>query len=381
MVKTDLEQLVQLRKELHKYPELAGQEWETARRIVNFLHPYKPDTLLEGIGGHGVAAIYNFGQEGPKVMIRCELDALPINEPNTFTYRSQRPGVAHKCGHDGHMTIVAGLAPWLQQKPFIQGTVILLFQPAEETGEGAIAVLKDPKFEMIQPDYVFALHNIPGIPLNRIVKVKRQFSATVQSVAILLQGLQSHAAEPEHGKNPAWAMADITQSIKKWIIADPDRPDFTLITPVYTTMGQPEYGISAGYGELHFTLRTWSISAMEDLVESLEGLVKSIAADYELSAELNFIDYFPATRNKKLANEWIDQAARAASFEIVEKQVPFKFGEDFGWFAQRYSGAMFGLGAGWDTPVLHNDQYDFPDELIEHGMAMFKGIIQSILKE
>ena len=138
-------------------------------------------------------------------MIRCELDALPIQEANSLPYQSQHPGVSHKCGHDGHMTIVAALAPWLQQQTFAAGSVILLFQTAEETGKGAKSMLDDVKMEGIQPDYVFALHNIPGLPLHEIAVVAGQFSATVQSVAFQLYGQQSHAAEPENGKNPAWA--------------------------------------------------------------------------------------------------------------------------------------------------------------------------------
>lgn len=313
------------------------------------------------------------------MLVRCELDALPIGEPNNFAYRSRNAGYSHKCGHDGHMAIVAGLAPWLQEQTFAEGRVILLFQPAEETGEGANAIMKDPKWAALQPDLVLALHNIPGAPMHQIIRVQRQFSATVQSVAIRLSGQQSHAAEPEKGRNPAWAMAEITQAAREWSVTDPTAGDFALITPVFSIMGQQEYGISAGYGELHFTLRTWSVEEMDRLVRRLENKIKTSCDAYRLEYELSYFDYFPATVNDPAVNQLIGWAAESVGLALQEKAVPFKFGEDFGWFTQHYSGAMFGLGAGEESPDLHNDYYDFPDELIDTGIEMFRELIRQIL--
>ncbi|MCB0630592.1 MAG: amidohydrolase [Saprospiraceae bacterium] len=371
--------LKDLRRSLHQYPEVSGSEALTARRIRTFIDPYAPDEVMEGVGGHGLLFIYKFGAAGPTILVRCELDALPIEEVNNFEHRSRVDGVSHKCGHDGHMTIVAGLAPWLHQQSFDRGKVILLFQPSEETGEGAKAMLDDPRFAAIRPDYVFALHNIPGVPLHQVILVPRQFSATVQSIAIRFYGQTSHAAEPEHGKNPAWAMAEITRLTATWTIPDPADPNFTLITPVYTLMGQKDYGISAGYGELHFTMRTWSVENMEHLIKRLEHHLDTICRQYHLRLDTEYLDYFPATVNSDGANELIRTAARDAGLAVFQKPVPFKFGEDFGWFAQRYTGAMFGLGAGMDTPVLHNEAYDFPDALIDSGMEMFQRIISLCL--
>lgn len=381
MVKEIPPELLELRRDLHRHPELSGREEATAGRIRRFLENYRPHQLMEGVGGHGLLAVYTFSDAGPTILLRCELDALPIQEENDVAYRSQTEGVAHKCGHDGHMTIVAGLARWLHRRPLSRGRVILLFQPAEENGQGAKAMLEDPKFSSIQPDYVFALHNIPGFPLHEVIQVKGQFSATVISVAIALHGRQSHAAEPENGSNPAWAMAEITQLVKEWIVADPTDPSFTLITPVYTTLGQPDYGISAGYGELHFTLRCWTVQLMDDLVGRLEALVERIGGAYGLETHLQYFDYFPATPNDPQANDYVSRAARSADLPLVQKNVPFKFGEDFGWFAQKYRGAMLGLGAGTDTPVLHNEYYDFPEALIDSGIRFFKSLIRTVLAD
>lgn len=378
MVDQVLNSLVSLRRSLHQHPELSGNEVRTVRRIKTFLADYSPTELLENIGGHGLVAFYDFGAPGPCILIRCELDALPIPEPNQFEHRSRIDGVAHKCGHDGHMAIVCGLAPWLSSRPFTAGKVGLLYQPAEENGQGAKAMLDDPRFTAIRPDYVFALHNMPGFPLHRVILVERQFSATVKSTAIRFSGRQSHAAEPENGLNPAWAMAEITQQLQTWIVAEPERSDFTLITPVHTTMGQPDYGISAGYGELHFTLRTWSVDNMKHLTKKLEALTDAVGEQYGLRVDRQYFDYFPATVNDATANTFIENAA-TAGMQLERRPLPFKFGEDFGWFTQQYRGAMFGLGAGADCPVLHNAYYDFPEALITSGIDLFKGIIRSIL--
>ncbi len=370
---------VALRHDLHRNPELSGHEAETARRIVEFVRPYNPSQLITDLGGHGVAVVYDFGNNGPTVLIRCELDALPIQETNTFGHRSTRAGVSHKCGHDGHAAILAGLTPWLQTAEFDQGRVVLLFQPAEETGKGAAAVLADPRFAPLTPDYVFALHNVPGYPLHQVLWVAGQFSPTVQSVAISLFGKESHASEPENGINPALALAELVQACNELIISDPARTDFALITPVHLILGKKEYGISAGYGEAHFTLRTWHRNRMETLVDALETALRAVCARHRLRPETNWFDYFPTTINHETGNAVVARAAQEAGLPLRVQPTPFTFGEDFGWFTQQFPGAMFGLGAGEKTPALHNPDYDFPDALIETGGRLFKRIIGQVL--
>lgn len=376
-----IEPLLALRHDLHRHPEVAGQEVQTARRIVDFINQYAPSEIIEGLGGHGVAAVYRFGSGGPTILFRCELDALPIQESNTFAHRSLTAGVSHKCGHEGHMTIVAGLASWLSQCAFGAGTVILLFQPAEETGKGAKAVLDDSRFVQLQPDYVFALHNIPGFPLHQLLWQPRQFSATVQSIAISLFGKESHAAEPENGINPARAIAELIQSFNQFVQPDKTNPDFALITPVHVLMGQKQYGISAGYGELHLTLRTWRTSRMEEIVTAMNECLAIICDFHKLRYETEWFDFFPATMNDHCCNEVVVQAAIENGLTITQQPTPFKFGEDFGWFAQRYRGTMFGLGAGETTPALHNPDYDFPDALISTGVNLFRRITEQLMAE
>jgi len=374
-----LQKIKALRKELHQHPELSGEEIKTAQRIKSFLAPNPPSELIEGIGGHGLAAIYSFDAIGPVVMIRCELDALPIEESNLFEYRSETIGLSHKCGHDGHMAMVAGLSYWIKEQSFNKGKIILLFQPAEETGKGAKAIVEDEKFKELIPDYVFALHNIPGEPLNTIIRIPNNFSSTVQSLAVFLKGKESHASEPENGVNPALAIAEIIKQFDLLNNSNPEKPDFSLLTPVHIKMGQVAYGISAGSGELHFTLRTRDEAHMDNLKQAIKKVLSETSQLYNLELELGWFDYFPTSKNDPFCNKLIQKAAKINNLKIQDKAYPYKFGEDFGWFSKHYKSAMFGLGAGEFSPALHNPDYDFPEEIIPAGMAMFSSIIEQIL--
>ena len=374
-----LEKIRALRKELHQHPELSGEEIVTAQRIKNFLAHNPPSELIEGIGGYGLAAIYSFDKEGPVILVRCELDALPIEESNLFEYRSKKNGVSHKCGHDGHMAMVAGLSYWIKEQTFNKGKIILLFQPAEETGKGAKAIIEDEKFKKLKPDYVFALHNIPGEPLNTIIRVQNNFSSTVQSLGIFLKGKESHASEPENGVNPALAIADIIKQFDLLNISNPEKPNFTLLTPVHIKMGQVAYGISAGSGELHFTLRTRDEEHVEKLKSAINIALTKTCQLHHLELETGWFDYFPTSKNNHFCNELIQKAAEMNNLRIHNKAYPYKFGEDFGWFSKHYKSAMFGLGSGELSPALHNPDYDFPEEIIPTGMAMFTSIIEQII--
>lgn len=374
-----IQQLVALRRELHRFPELSGLEVETSQRIVNFLLPFEPDQVITDLGTTGVAAVYDFGVPETTIMIRCELDALPIQEGNSFEYRSVTDSVSHKCGHDGHMVIVAGLADWLQNASLEDARIVLLFQPAEETGEGAPGILADESFEQIIPDYIFALHNLPGFPMHQIITTGSEFTATVQSVSISLHGKESHAAEPENGLNPALAIAELIQHYNDIVINDVRDDNFALITPVYGSLGSKDYGVSPADGELHLTIRTWTPEEMTALMKRIEEIASKVSSKHSLDKDLLWFDYFSATKNDSFCNAIIKESAKENGFQLNQREHPFKFGEDFGVFTQRYPGAMFGLGSGEETPALHNPDYDFPDEIIETGIAMFKEIILKTL--
>ncbi|SKB62536.1 amidohydrolase [Maribacter arcticus] len=371
--------LVNLRKELHQHPELSGQEHTTAKRIVEFVKDYHPTNIIENIGGEGVAIIYEFGNNGATVVIRCELDALPILEENTFEHHSKNKGVSHKCGHDGHMAIVAGLSIWLKEAEFKNGKVVLLFQPAEETGKGAAKILADAKFTNLAPDYVFALHNLPGQKLHSILVKPGYFTATVQSICIQLKGKKAHASEPENGVNPSLAAAELIQVFSSFANPNFESDDFSLLTPICINIGEKTYGISPENAELHYTIRTWSGQLMSELEDKIKDAVNVMAKKYQLSYNIDWFEFFPASENNVFCTELVEKVAAQKGFDLIKIHSPLRFGEDFGWFSQNYKSAIFGLGAGEQHPSLHHANYDFPDELIDTGLLMFKGLIEEIL--
>ncbi|REE80590.1 amidohydrolase [Lutibacter oceani] len=372
----EINYLTNFRKKLHQFPELSDNEKQTAQAVVDELKLCNPTTIITKLGGHGVAAIFKGSLKGDTILFRAELDALPIIEENTFEHASQYPGISHKCGHDGHATILIGLARILKLNPLLKGEVILLFQPAEENGNGAKAVLEDEKFKSIKPDFVFALHNVPDYDKGAIIIKTNSFTPSVTSLKITLKGKNSHAAEPENGINPDLALQELIVAIKALADTNIDNETFSVITTVYATLGSKDYGISADYAELHFTIRCWTANQLNDLKEIIATLIKNISKKHQLKYTLDWIYEFDSNNNNDKAVDYILKAAESNSFNIIKKPTPFKWGEDFGTFTQQFKGAMFGLGSGVQTPALHNPDYDFPDEITPYGVQMFYTIIK-----
>lgn len=374
-----LAEITKLRKHLHTHPELSGKETETAKTIVEFLAKYPPDDCWENVGTTGILAFYKAKKTAKKtILFRCELDALPIQEINTFEHKSVTENVSHKCGHDGHMSILCSLAKKLHEQPLNTVNVVLLFQPAEENGEGAVAVYKDERFNKVAPDYVFALHNLPGLPMHEIVVKNGTFTCAVNSIIVDFKGKTAHAGEPENGDNPAMAIAELIQKFQALIQPDISKEDFTLLTPIYVEMGTKDYGISAGSGSVHYTFRRAVNEQMRSLEIELETIAKTTAEKYGLGLEVSWTQRFSANENNSTAVDFVRTAAKNASFQITERTVPFKWGEDFGIFTEHFAGAMFGLGSGENTPALHNPDYDFPDEIAETGAEMFYQIAKAV---
>lgn len=374
-----LNSLIAFRKYLHKYPELSKKEHRTAKEIKKMLLNYPPDKIIEGIGGTGLAAVYNGRSPGETVLCRADMDALPIQEVNQFEHKSVHPGVGHKCGHDGHTTILCGLAVSLYEKRPASGRVVLLFQPAEETGEGAKMVLEDPKYKEIQPDYVFAFHNLPGFETSSVVTREGGFAAASKGMTIKLFGKTSHAANPELGISPALAVAEIIQGLSEISSSKKGYQDFKLITVVHTRLGEIAFGTTPGYAEVRATLRSFRNDDMELLTSRVVKLVEQTVDKYGLTESIEWQEEFPATHNSKAAADVVKTVATENSLCVEAPDETFRWSEDFGYFTMNYPGAMFGIGAGITHPSLHNPNYDFPDEIISTGVTMFNGIVTKIL--
>lgn len=375
----DLSVLYYLRQQLHQQPELSGAEEATAQTIESFLLPSRPTKIIRQLGGHGLAIVYDSGQPGPSLGFRAELDALPIHEENDLPYHSRQNGVSHKCGHDGHMSIIAGLGLWLQANPLPRGRVTLLFQPAEETGHGAGAIIKDPRWQNIKPDWLFGLHNIPGYPLGEIFCKEGAFCAASQGLLLKLEGVTSHAAEPEKGLNPARALATIMLQLEELPHMDFPWRQQVFATPIFAQLGEKAFGTSAGYAEYGLTLRTFEKSDMHQLQEQAEAIIASVCKTNKLSYTISYQDVFPATDNHQAATAYVRNAAGDAGLPYHELSSAFRWSEDFGWYSNSCPTAFAGLGAGEQHAPLHHPDYDFPDEAIAPGVTLFTGIIKRIL--
>ncbi|WP_299760543.1 amidohydrolase [uncultured Pontibacter sp.] len=379
---TALLELTQLRRHLHQHPELSGAETHTAAYLEALLRKYSPAAIHSQVGGTGLLVVFNSKNpdEGPTILFRAELDALPIVEDNPdLAYTSKNTGVAHLCGHDGHMTILMGLASLLHHHKPSKGKFILLFQPAEETGAGAWDVLQDARLQQLNPDYVFALHNLPGWPKHQVVIKENVFAAASTGMIVELHGKPSHAAEPENGNNPGEAMAEIILKFNEMIRQKELFQDLTLLTVIHAQLGEVAFGTNPGIGTVMATLRSYQTADLHKLKELTRQSVEQIALKYRLKYKISFVEEFPATINHSKAVQLVRQAAEKLDLQVQEATQPFRWSEDFGHLTAKYNGALFGLGAGMDQPQLHHANYDFPDDLILTGASMFYEIIQQTL--
>ena len=377
----DLNEIVALRHHLHQHPELSGSEYETSQMLQTFLQRYQPDEIVTGLGGAGFAAIFH-GKEshsGPTVLFRAELDALPILEQNELPYTSIHKGISHKCGHDGHMATLVGLASMLHQRPLARGRVVLLFQPAEETGAGAWAVCHTPAFQEIVPDYVFALHNMPGLPMGQVLVRSDIFAAASVGLQVKLHGKESHAAEPENGLNPGEGMSELINALNALVRDKKNFQDLTLLTVVHARLGEVSFGTNPGFATVMATLRAFKQEDLDQLKLLAIAAVQSVSAKHGLQSAFDWVEEFPATQNSTEAVDLVKKAAEHLSMDLKQAAQPVRWSEDFGHFTNRYSGALFGLGSGPDQPQLHHADYNFPDELIPAGASLFYRIAESVL--
>ena len=373
----DIVELTDFRHALHRRPEVSRQEAQTAAAVAGFLPG--PDQVVTGLGGHGVAAVYDSGQPGPTVMIRSELDALPILELTGAPHASEVPGKGHLCGHDGHSTILLGLARLLARKRPARGRVVLLFQPAEEDGSGAAAVLADPAFAALAPDWALSLHNLPGVALGRAWLAPGPANCASLGMKVRLTGATAHASTPETGRAPTPALARLIDGLRALAPGGAMAPGFRLATVTHLRMGEPAFGIAPGEAELWVTLRGLSDGDLDTLTAEARALVDREARAAGLQVAIGIHDHFGACANDPEATAVLARALEAQGVGFDAGDLPMRGSEDFGRFGAGAKSAMLLLGAGRDHPALHDQRYDFPDALIPLGVAIFEHAIRELL--
>ena len=377
--------LEKLRDKLNKNAELSGQEKETNKIINKFLEKTNPDVHYKNVGGYGIVAIYKGVEEGKNILFRADIDGLNIpleclktndkslkEEFKSLSSKAlvQKP-YSHRCGHDGHATILCGLAMRYGKKRPEKGNVILLFQPAEETGEGALAVINDPLFKEIKIDMAFALHNLPGFAKHQIVIKKGCFASASLGLKLIFDGATSHASQPEKGNTPQRVVTTLLDAFqKKYENLKRDKFHPTL-TVTHVAIGEETFGVTPGHAEIWLTLRSQDDSALKQLTDSTIALSEYVAKEFKLKFSHSIHDAFAATMNSSREAELVEQAAKDLKLSVNNIKEPFPWSEDFGRFGSICPVCLFGLGSGFEHEPLHSPIYDFEDEIIDTGVEMF----------
>lgn len=374
-----MKDIIELRHLLHANAELSEQEIETNRILNEWVSKTNPDLQIERIGGYGLAALYKGKEPGKRVLIRGDIDALHIPEPNNMSYRSQHEGVSHKCGHDGHAAILCGLASLLTDCRPEKGEIVLLFQPAEETGQGAKAILRDPQFDKILPDTAYGLHNLPGFEAGQVLVRKGCFAAASFGLKLVFEGKTAHASQPETGKNPSELLAVLIHQLEKKREMLKEVKPLTTFVITHAVLGEETFGVAPGHAEIWLTLRSFDDKHLELLADQVISLCQAKAKDYLFDFSFSMHEAFAATNSSDANVTVIENAAKRLGLSLGHLTEPFRWSEDFGRFGAVCPVGFFGLGSGYAQPALHNPEYDFPDAILEAGINMFAEIINEEL--
>ena len=357
---------VSLRHQLHAHPELSGQEQWTKACLMDFLRRH---TQLEVVDQGNWFYARCPGKGSGSVAFRADFDALPIQEDTPLPYRSQIPGVSHKCGHDGHSATLALLALTLKEPP---REVYLIFQCAEETGQGGEACARFLKERGVEE--VYAFHNMSGYPLGAVCLRRGTMNCASRGMILHFEGTPAHASTPELGRSPALAVARLVEALPD-LTRREDHKGLVLATVVQMDVGEPAFGMAAHRGALLLTLRADYEEELTALVAALEDLARREAEAWELSLSISYTDVFPANVNHDAAVRRVEKAAHRLGAPVVEMAAPMRASEDFGWYLRETPGAMFLLGNGEDHAPIHSADYDFPDVLLPQACALFTSLI------
>lgn len=370
MQKEELDKITGLRHELHRCAELSMQETQTMERLIAFL---KESTELSVVRRDGWFYAVHYGDPGaPAVAIRADMDALPIPETISIPYASANSGVSHKCGHDGHCAALCGLALELGRLQ-TNKTVYLLFQPGEETGQGALrcrTLLDEAKITEI-----YAFHNLSGYPPGTVVYRPGLTQPASEGLQIRLYGKTSHAASPEEGVNPAHVLARIVLYAESR--ARDAQEGMLLCTAAGIELGSGDFGVSPGEGTLSLTLRGESEQEMKRLESDVLSFAAAECAKAGVRLEYALHDVFPQTRNHPESLQRVLCAARNAEIPTLAMPELWRASEDFGYYLQRCPGTMFYIGNGETYPALHTAEYDFNDAILPTAVKIFSAILES----
>lgn len=369
-------ELIALRHELHRHPELGYEETWTSARILKELQSIPGLQLRTGVAGTGIIAVLNGDKPGRCVGLRAELDALPIHEENDFDYRSQIDGHMHACGHDGHMTCLIGAVRVLaKHADALPGKVKFLFQPAEETGGGGRKIVDEGALRDPDVGAVFALHGWPDHKIGEIAVAPGATLAAATSFRIEISGLGAHAAYPHTGCDVILAASQLITRLQAIVsrMTDPVDPAVVSICAIHAGA---TYNVLPGACTLLGTIRGLNQATHGSVLQRLRSLVASSAADLGAAGELTVVESYPVLVNDGAATRLVvDVATEMLGTDKVDRKPPPSMGaEDFSFLARAVPAAFWRLGVcprnRDNYPMLHQPTYDFPDAAIPIGAEL-----------
>jgi amidohydrolase len=370
-------QLSALRREFHRFPELGFQEAKTKAKVAGILR----DLGLEVHEGVGVVGILRSGKGNRAIGLRADMDALPIREASTHDYPSQTPGVMHACGHDGHMTMLLGAAQALAADPGFDGTVVFLFQPNEEHGLGALAMIEEGVLERFPIDEVYAMHNLPGAPLGQVSTRPGLICSSESLFEIVIHGQGGHASMPQAGRDAITIGAEIVQALQT-IVSRKLAPGAGAVVSVTEFLTDGQRNVLPGTATLKGDVRARSPQDRNSIEAFLRQIAGGIAAAHGVSVKVGFNTEFFETINAEGPTQAVIRAAQNAGLETIGDRQPMSFSEDFAHFNAVVPGCFLLLGngdSGAHGQPLHSNDYDFNDALLPIGATLWAQIVRDRL--
>ena len=371
------DEIAQIRRDIHAHPELAYQEHRTAELVANALTSWGIP-VHRGLGKTGVVGtIHGQTDNGRAIGLRADMDALPMQESNQFAHASQHPGVMHACGHDGHTAMLLAAARYLAHHRNFEGTVHVIFQPAEEGGAGGKAMVDDGLMDRWNIREVYGMHNMPGIPTGHIAVRPGPIMAAADQFVIQIEGRGAHAAAPHLGVDPVVVGAHIVAALQSIASRNADPLKAVVVSTTMFHAGTA-FNIIPQRAELTGTVRTLELG-MRDLAEKrLTEIATGTAKMFGAVATVKYERGYPATINHpRETAEAVTIAKRLFGSAAVDAEVaPMMGGEDFSYMLEARPGAYLFIGNG-DTAGLHHPAYDFNDSALPHGIQFWAEIARS----
>jgi hippurate hydrolase len=374
------DEITEWRRDLHAHPELQYDVHRTAGAVSEKLKSFGCDDVVTGLGRTGVVGVIRGSKPGGKVIgMRADMDALPIEEATTVAYKSTVPGKMHACGHDGHTAMLLGAAKYLAETRNFAGTAVVIFQPAEEGGAGARAMMDDGLFDRFGIEEVFGMHNYPGMPIGQFAIRSGPMMASTDTISIDLEGVGGHAAWPHFGVDTVLVGAQIVNQLQSIVARNVDPLHAAVISICMFQAGHTD-NVIPQQAKLRGTARALSPKVRDLLQKRVREVVEGTARAYGAKAELTYTTGYPVLVNEERKTAFAAGVARevAGKDKVNTDCAPLMGAEDFAFMLQERPGAFICIGNG-DSAQLHNPAYDFNDEAIPVGTSYWVRLAETAL--